>query len=176
MALPDCTMAVLHPSSLYFTSPWIYFTLLESTLFYYDSISVYYTPLHSTNDSTSLRLTLATSFCHGSTSLSFNLPHFTTALAHSNWLYFYYGSTSLYHCSIYFYFTLPWLYFILLDSTTLYYGSTWLYTLALLFSLNVLPFIKPLLDFTLAWLYWLYHGSTSYTIALLLCTWLHSTL
>ena len=51
--------------------------------------------------------------------------------------------------------TLLQIYFILLDSTTLYYGSTWVYPCPTSFYLNVLPFTEALLHST-----WLHSGMT----------------
>ena len=83
-------MALLHSTSLYITLPWLYFSLLASTLLYHGSTSLYLT--RSTllyYGSTSLNLTLpspyfilldSTLLYHGSTSFCFSLHYSTMAL------------------------------------------------------------------------------------------------
>jgi len=65
-------MALLHYIRLYITLPWVYFTLLESTLLYHDS-----TPLYST-----MALLHCTLLYHGSTPIYFTLHYSTMALLH----------------------------------------------------------------------------------------------
>ena len=89
-------MALLHSSRLYITLPWLYFTLLDSTLLNHGSTSLYKT-LHY---SSMAQLHFAYLY-HGSTSLYSTLHKSTMALLHSTSLYI----------------TLPWLYFNLLNST-----------------------------------------------------------
>ena len=100
---------------------------------------------------------------HSSSSLCLTLLLSTMALLHSTFLYI----------------TLPWLYFTLLESTSLYHRSTSLY-LSLHYSTMALH-LSSLLNISLPWLYftqlflpWLYmHYST---MVLLNSTWLYSTL
>ena len=76
-------------------------------------------------------------------------------------------------------YTLPWLYFAVLDSTTLYHGSTPLYIMALLHTTSVY-YILPWLSFTLHDSTTCYHGSPwhSYTLPWLysILPWLYLTL
>ena len=99
-------MALLHSTLLKICLQWLYFSLLDSTLPYRGFYTLYKTQHYS-----------------------------NMALLHSTFFTFiYHGSTSLYltlHCSIMarlqftlLYFTLPWLYFTLLDSSLPYLGST----------------------------------------------------
>ena len=135
-------MALLHSSWLYITLLWLYFSPLDSTLFY-----------------------------SGSTSLYLNLHHSTLGLLHSTSpqiilpsLYFtLLDLTLLYHGSILYstwlYITPPWLYFSLLDSTLLYHSSTSLY----LIHYSILALLhSTLLYITLALLHsaWLYMERT----------------
>ena len=90
-------MILLHTSWLYITLPWLYFTLLDSTLVY----------LYFTLDFSTLALLDSTNFYHGSTSLNLTLQISTMALLHATWLYI-----SLSYI---------WLYFTVLDSTLLYH-------------------------------------------------------
>jgi len=104
----------------YITVPWLYFTLLDSTLIYQGSTSLYVTLHFSTMDllhSTWLYTTLPwlyftlldpTLLYHGSTSFYFTLHYCTKFLLHSTLLYI----------------DLPWLYFTLLDSALHYQGFT----------------------------------------------------
>ena len=133
------TLALLHSTWFYFTQPWLYFTLpyftlLHSTSFCYGSSSPYLTLLDST------------SFYHGSTplyhgsaylyfllpwlyftlsSLYFTLPCSTLLDSTMALLSLYFTLTSLYYVLLYI--TLPWLYCILLHSTSFYRGYTALY-------------------------------------------------
>ena len=70
-------MILLHTSWLYITLPWLYFTLLDSTLVY----------LYFTLDFSTLALLDSTNFYHGSTSLNLTLQISTMALLHATWLY-----------------------------------------------------------------------------------------
>ena len=148
-------MFLLHCTWFYIILPWLCFTLLYSTLHYPDCT------LHS-QYSTSPYIIL-----HYSTMalllLCLTLHYSTMPLLRSSWLYI----------------TLPSLYFTLLDSRLLYYGSTSLdltlhySTVALLHSMwlhysTVVQLQSTWLYITLPWLYFtlldctlLYHGSTS---------------
>ena len=141
------TMAVRHPTWLYYPLPWLYLALLHSSWLYYklyiDSTTAHYTMALTV--STSLYFTLLYKLYNGYTWLYLTLLHYipglnlaTMAPPGSTWLYY----------------TLSWLHLALLDSTTLYHGSTWLY-----FTLIDSP--KLYNGFT--WLYLTllhYHGST----------------
>ena len=134
-------MALLHYIWLYITLPWLYFTLLDSTLHYHGSTSLYVT----------LRYT--TMALLDSTSLYIIVPWLIFTLLDSPLLY--HGSTSLYTSL---YCILPWLYITLLDVYTLHFnGSTSLYT-AFYHSLYLDPHYSTivLLRSTA-----LYHSSTS---------------
>jgi len=75
-------MALLHSSTLYITLPWLYFTVLDSTLHYHDSPSLYWILHFSTNallHSTRLYITLP--WCY------FNLHCSTMALHDTTFLY-----------------------------------------------------------------------------------------
>jgi len=85
-------MALLHSTRLYITLPWHYFILLDSTLLYHGSTSLYWTLHYSTMavlHSTRLYITL--------TWLYFTLhalPYLYLTVLDSTLLY--HGSTSLY--------------------------------------------------------------------------------
>ena len=143
MAQLYSTLPYHGPTSFYFTLPWLYFILLDSTVLY---------------------ITLS-----GSTSLYFTLHYPIMALLYSSFLY---PCMALYHSTL-FYIIPPWVYFTLLDCTLLYHGSTSLYftlryrTLAQYSSLYF-----TLLNFTLLHpgstsLYLILHYST---VALFHCT------
>ena len=180
-------MAQLHSIRLYITLPLLYFTLLDSTLPYHGSALLYiivpwlyFSLLDSIHHSTMAQLhsswlyitlpwlffTLhdSTELYHGTSSLYVTLQNstmvyfslldyiqlYTMAKLHSTWLYI----------------TLPWLYFTLLDSASIYHCSTSLYytlhysTMAL-FHTTWLYITLPCLYFTLLYCTSLYHGSTS---------------
>ena len=136
------TMALLHSTLLYL--PWLYFTLLDSTLLLW----LYLGLLHSTL------------LYHGSTTIYLTLHYSTMVLLHSTWtlllcplldstrLYTLLDSLPwLYFTLLRLYITLPWLYFTLLDS--LHYS-----TMALLHSTRLyIHSTMALFYFTLLWLY-----------------------
>ena len=104
------TITQLHFPWFYITLPQIYFILLDSTLLYHSSTSLYFTLQYHTIAQlhpTWLYITLP--WLHF-TLLDTTLLY-TMALLHSTWHYI----------------TLPWLSFTLLDSTLIYRGSTSLY-------------------------------------------------
>ena len=130
-------MALLHSTRVYIALPWHYFSLLDSTVFYHSSTLLYLTLCQYTM--APLYLTLHHSSMPIYTSLYLNLQHFTVALLHSTcmtlhyspWLYFtVLDSTSL-----------QWFYFTLLHSTLRYLGYIALY-------LTLLHSIVALLHFT----------------------------
>ena len=115
------TMALQNPTTLYHSSTWLYLTLLHSTTALLSSTGLYLNLVYSTMaliDSTSFYMTLTTLY-HACTwryliLLYYMLPWLHLALLDSTW----------------FYYTLPCLYLsylLLLNSITLYYGSTSLY-------------------------------------------------
>ena len=96
-------MALLHSTRLYITLPWLYFTLLDSTLLF---LGLTMALLHSTRLNFTipwLYFTLLDSMnvYHSSTSLYLTLNNSSMDLLHSTWLYI----------------NVPCLYFILIDST-----------------------------------------------------------
>ena len=121
-------MVLLHSTLLYIILLWLYFTPLDSTLFYHGSTSLH--PL----DSTLLYFTLQ------STWLYISLPwlyltlqyssmalHDSTILYHgSTWLYTHYSTMALLQ-STWLYNTLPWLYLTLY--TLLYHDYVFLFSL-----------------------------------------------
>ena len=130
-------MAILLSTSLYITLPWLYFTLLDSKSLYlcstyHVSTSLYLT-LHNSNTIPFLYFALldSTPLYHGSTSLYIALYH--GSKSHyipppgSSVYFTLYQSTMALLDSTRFYINLPWLYFPLLDSTSLYHGSTSFY-------------------------------------------------
>ena len=71
-------MALLHSSRLYITVPWLYFTVLESTLLYYGSTLLYETlhyPIKALLQSTRNYITL--------TWIYFTLHNATMAILHA---------------------------------------------------------------------------------------------
>ena len=154
LSMHHSTMVLLHPTSIWFFLPLLYFRLLDSTLFY-QGLTLHHSEialLHSMwiyvllpwfsltlleptlpyHDSTSLYLTLHHPTMHGSTSLYFNLHDSPMALI---------PSTSHYSLIDLLVFTVCFLHSISLY-TSLYWGSISL-NLTLLF-LQLLYF--PLLD------------------------------
>ena len=150
-------------------------TLLDSTLLYHSSVSLYMTIEISTMTllhTTWLYISLPWIYL----TLYLTLYYSTMARLHSTslcitmpWLYFtLLDPTLLYHGSTPFYWLykfLSWLYFMLLDSTLDYHGSIWLY-IALPW-----PYFTPLYS-TLhyndsTFLYFLYFGVCYSTMALL---------
>ena len=73
-------MALLHSTLLYITLPWLYFIVLDSTLFYHGSTSLYLT-LHYpalVHHSTSLYITLLRLYLHSTLHYStMSLLHIT---------------------------------------------------------------------------------------------------
>ena len=149
-------MSLLHCTPVYFTLSWFYLSLLYQLRLYFILL-----------DSTLL--------FHGSSSLYLTQNHSTMGLLHCTSLYFTQrGYTSLYLTQPYtlskFHFilldtTLPWVYIALFDCTSLYHGSTSLYisllcsTMAPLHSTSLYT-ILPCLYFTVLQSTSLYHGST----------------
>ena len=128
-------MALLHSTRLYIPIPWLYFTLLNSTLLCHGSTS-YYFPLHySTIALHYFSLHKSTMVLLHSIRLYITLPRLYFSLQDCTLLY--HGSTSIYYTLHYstldllhstrLYITIPWLYFTLLDSTLVYHGSSSLY-------------------------------------------------
>ena len=108
-------MDVLHSTRLYILLPWLYFSLLDSTLLHHGSTSLYWTLNHSTAallHSTRLFVTLP--WLYFTLHCSSMTLHLTTLL--------YEGLTSLY-----FDINLPWLSFTILVSTSHLNASTSLY-------------------------------------------------
>ena len=122
-------MALLDPTCLYCTLPWLYLAILDSTTLSHvmallGSTTLYHGSTTLYNGSTRLYLTLlhSTMAVLCSTSLYLTPLHPTMA---SSWLYLtlrhstmaILGSTLLYYTLLDCY-TLPWLYLAILDSTT----------------------------------------------------------
>ena len=82
LTLHYSTMVLLHSIRLYITRPWLYFTLLDSTL------------LYRCFDPTSLYTWIYITLLYSSTSLHLTLHYSTIDVLHSTWLYI----------------TLPWLF------------------------------------------------------------------
>ena len=142
LTLHHSAMALLHPAFLYITLPWLYFTLhyhtvalLHSILLHLGSTSLYITLpwlyitllwlyitllwLYLTLDCSTMALLHSTCMTlHYPTLVYFTLLDSTLLYHHglliSTWL-----TNILYHDSIWFYITLPWLYFTLLASSIL---------------------------------------------------------
>ena len=125
------TIVRLDCSLLYINLPWLYFTLLQSTLLYHGSTSFYFTLHYPT-----IPLLQSTLLCISLPRLYFTL-YMTLQWLHFTVLdstLFFHGSTSVYFALHYstmdllqctgLYITLPWLYFTLPDYLLLYHGST----------------------------------------------------
>ena len=131
-------MVLLHYTSLIITLPWVYFSLLDSTLLCYGSTSLFlnlqYSPfdlLHYTSLYNTLPWVYFTPFDStwlsiGSTSFYFTAHNSTIALLHSIWLFItvpclYFTLATL------LYIILPWIYFPPLDCIWHSIGSTSFY-------------------------------------------------
>ena len=113
-------MALLHSTWFYINLPWLYFTLLDSTLLYYCSASLYLTQHFSTMP---LPHSTWPSFLYRSSRPFYLTLHYATIVVlHSAWLYILVQLflTWIYIC-------LAWLYFTVLDSTLLHIGSASLF-------------------------------------------------
>ena len=122
-------MALLHSIWLYITQPWLYYTLLHSTLLtmplLYSTRLYFLRPwLYFLHYSYYFTLFDSTLLFHGSTTLYWILHKFTIALTLLKATAFY--IIALVHCAWH-NITLPWFYFTLLDYTLLCHGSTSLY-------------------------------------------------
>ena len=179
-------MALLHSTWLYNTLQWLYFTLLECTLLYHGSTSLYVTLHHSSI--ALLTLLESSAFYHSSSSLCLNLYITIPWLYFTVYLTLNYSTMALLH-STWLYTTLQFLYFTLLDFTSLFHGSTSLFLnlyiilyhgctllyLTLHYSIMAL-FNLTLLDSTTALYFTLLDSTLLYHGSILHSTWLNISL
>ena len=111
--LPCLYLALLDSTQIYYSLPWLYLALLDPSTLYHGSTWLHLTLLHSTTALLS------------STGLNLTLLHPAIPLLDSTQLYYMHCTMALL-AGLYLtqYYTLPRLYLTLLDSTTLYHGST----------------------------------------------------
>ena len=156
---------------LYYTlsTTWYYLTLLGSNLLYHGSTWIYITPLHFTM---ALAI-LGSTWCNYT--LYLVLPcmvylnpitlyiswHYTWLHNSIQWLYFGLLDSTTVYCGSVIDYTLPRLYLVLLSSPALYYSSAWFYLTLLHSIMAVLGSIW--LYYSLPWL-WLTELDSSLTV------------
>ena len=188
-----CTMALLHFTRHYCflqlahftphdstltTFPSLYFTLHYSTMVELHYTWLYVTTmalLHSTWYCITLSWLYPSLYVLDSTLFYHSSILYTTwlyiTLLHSTWLYVKSVSTMPLLLSTWLYCLLPWLYFIVLDSASLYHGYIFLYITLPWFYFNLLDSTFYYLGCSSLCLTLLY-----FTMALVHCTWLYITL